>query len=131
MHVSLSRLEEATDGSKRILIFDGQHKATAQLLLGADQLLTRLFLDVDINLLTETNAHAGSTLRQIAFGQSTLRQLNSSIFNERIVQYRQDHKLADDALSFSEQELLTYFKGERNFRTLIFDSIKNSITYDK
>ncbi len=63
LHVSLSRLEEANDGSKHTLIFDGQHKATAQLLLGADQLLTRLFLDIDINLLTETNAHAGSTLR--------------------------------------------------------------------
>lgn len=130
LHVSLSRLEEANDGSKRIMIFDGQHKATAQLLLGADRLLTRLFLDVDVNLLTETNAHAGSTLRQIAFGQSTLRQLNSSIFNERIVQYRQDHNLADDSLAFSEQELLTYFKGDRNFKTLVFDSIKNSITYD-
>ena len=129
LHVSLSRLEEV-NGIQRILIFDGQHKATAQLLLGTDQLLTRLFLDADINLLTETNAHAGSTLRQIAFGQSTLRQLNSSILNERIVQYRQDHKLPEDDLSFSEQELLTYFKGERNFKTLIFDSIKNSITYD-
>ncbi len=46
------------------------------------------------------------------------------------MQYRQDHKLLDDDLSFSEQELVTYYKGEKNFKTLIFDSIKNSITYD-
>lgn len=129
LHVSLSRLEE-DGGNTFIRMFDGQHKATAQLLLGADYLLTRLFLEVDVKRLTETNAHAGSTLRQIAFGQSTLRQLNSSILNERVVQYRQDHKLPDDDLSFSEQELVVYYKGEKNFKTLIFDSIKNSITYD-
>jgi hypothetical protein len=129
LHVGLSRLEEV-DGNTFVRVFDGQHKATAQLLLGADHLLTRLFLDVDIKRLTETNAHAGSTLRQIAFGQSTLRQLNSSILNERVIQYRQDHKLPDDDLSFSEQQLVTYYKGEKNFKTLIFDSIKNSITYD-
>lgn len=130
LHVSLSRLEDTTADETFIRIFDGQHKATAQLLLGADCLITRLFLEVDVKRLTETNAHAGSTLRQIAFGQSTLRQLNSSILNERVVQYRQDHKLPDDDLSFSEQELVTYYKGEKNFKTLIFDSTKNSITYD-
>lgn len=40
LHISLARIDEG-----KIRIFDGQHKAVAQLLLGARKLVIRIFLD--------------------------------------------------------------------------------------
>jgi len=44
---------------KKIKTFDGQHKAVAQFLLGAKKLLVRVFLEPNIDRLTETNTNAG------------------------------------------------------------------------
>ena len=65
LHISLARL----DGD-RIMIFDGQHKAVAQIMLGTKALLVRLFLNTDVDRMIETNTTAGSKLKQIAFDKS-------------------------------------------------------------
>jgi hypothetical protein len=124
LHISLARINDG-----KITVFDGQHKAVAQILLGNRKLLLRLFLDPNIDRLTETNTNAGSSLRQIAFDKSIMRQLNYTLYNERIKRYQQEHKLTEDNFDFSEQQLVEYFKGENvNIKKYIIDSIKHNIT---
>ena len=53
LHISLARLE-----GNRIMIFDGQHKAVAQIMLGAKALIVRLFIDTDVDRMIETNTTA-------------------------------------------------------------------------
>ena len=125
LHLSLARIND-----NKIKIFDGQHKAVAQILLGSKKLLLRLFISPNIDRLTETNTNAGSTLRQIAFDKSIMRQLNNVLYYERIKKYQSDHNLKEDDLSFSEQKLVEYFKGENiNLKKYIIESVKHNITY--
>lgn len=58
-----------------------------------------------------------------------MRQLHNTLYGERIRKYQTDHQLAEDEFSFSEQQLVEYFKGEANIKKYIIDSIKNSITH--
>ena len=124
LHLSLGRICEG-----KILIFDGQHKAVAQIMLGVKKLVLRLFIDPDIERLIETNTNAGSKLKQIAFDKSIVRQLHDTLYGERLRKYQFDHNLSADDYSFSEQQVVEYFKGERgNIRSYIINSQKNSIT---
>jgi hypothetical protein len=127
LHLSLARLNE-----NKIQVFDGQHKAAAQILLGSKKILLRLFIDTNVDRLTETNTNAGSSLRQIAFDKSIMRQLNNTLYFEKIKKYQIDHSLSEDCFDFSESQLVEYFKGENvNIKKYIIDSIKHSITYSK
>jgi hypothetical protein len=127
LHLSIARLND-----NKIQIFDGQHKAAAQILLGSKKILTRLFIDPNVDRLTETNTNAGSSLRQIAFDKSIMRQLNNILYFEKIKKYQEDHGLSSECFDFSEEQLAAYFKGENvNIRKYIIDSIKHSITYSK
>ena len=124
LHISLARLDNG-----KIKVFDGQHKAVAQIMLGTKQLLVRLFIHTDVDRMIETNTTAGSKLKQIAFDKSIVRQLHDTLYNERIRKYQLDHALAEDNYSFSEANLVDHFKGERgNIRAYIINSQKNLIT---
>lgn len=122
LHLTLARI----DGN-RIKVFDGQHKAVAQILLGNRNICVRLFINPDVNKLTETNTNAGSKLRQIAFDKSVMRQLNNTLYLERVKKYQEDHGLNSDDFSFSEVQLCDYFKGE-NLKKYVIDAVKSSIT---
>lgn len=124
LHLSVARIE-----NNKLKIFDGQHKTAAQILLGIRKIPLRVFINPDIDRLIETNTNAGSILRQIAFDKSIMRQLNNTLYFERVKKYQLDHNLMSDDFSFSEQQLVEYFKGEYNLKKYISDSIKNSITY--
>jgi hypothetical protein len=125
LHIALARIID-----NKISIFDGQHKAVAQILLNNRKLLLRLFLNPNIDRLTETNTNAGSTLRQIAFDKSIMRQLNNTLYNERIKEYQKLHNLSEDCYDFSEQQVVDQFKGESvNIRKYIIDSLKDVITH--
>lgn len=124
LHLSLARIDE-----DKIKIFDGQHKAVAQIMLGVRSLVLRLFIAPDVDRLIETNTNAGSKLKQIAFDKAIVRQLHDTLYGERLRKYQQDHFLDEDDFSFSEQRLVDYFKGERgNIKLYIINSQKNSIT---
>ena len=91
-----------------------------------------MFLDPNVDRLTETNTNAGSTLRQIAFDKSIMRQLNNTLYSERVKKYQTAHILKEDDYSFSEQQLIDFFKGDgANIKKYIIDSIKHSITNAK
>ena len=118
--------------NKKIKLFDGQHKTTAQIFLGTKQIVIRLFINPNVDRLIETNTNAGSTLRQISFDKSIMRQLNNTLYAEKIKQYQTAHALSDDDYSFSEQQLIDFFKGEKaNVKKYVIDSIKHVITRDE
>lgn len=121
LHLTLARIDAG-----KIKVFDGQHKAVAQILLGARTVFVRLFINPDVNRLIETNRNAGSSLRQIAFDKAIMRQLNDTLYRERVRQYQIAHHLPEDDQSFSEQQLCDFFKGE-NIKKYITDGIKRAV----
>jgi hypothetical protein len=119
------------DNSLKVQVFDGQHKAVAQILLGVRQLPFRLFINPNLNLLLEANTNAGTTLKQVAFDQATQRFLGSTLYWEKIDEYRQVSHRSPDDMSFSEQDLVNYFQGERReVSRYIIDDVRVSIMYD-
>ena len=128
LHVALARINTIEDTSK-ILVFDGQHKTTAQILLGVEKIPIRIFIGSDPDLLLTANTNAGDTLRQVAFDKSIKRRLGHCIFTDRITRYQNDHELSDDDHNFTEKDLVTYFKGEhREMKKYIHDTVRDSVT---
>lgn len=126
LHLSLARIDDG-----KIKIFDGQHKAVAQIMLGARNVVVRLFIEPDVDRLVETNTIAGSKLKQIAFDKAIVRQLHDTLYAEKLRKYQKDHFLDEDDFSFSEQNLVNHFRGERgNVKLYIINSQKNAITHN-
>ena len=124
LHLSLARIDDG-----KIKIFDGQHKAVAQIMLGVRNVVVRLFIEPDVDRLVETNTIAGSKLKQIAFDKAIVRQLHDTLYAERLRKYQKDHFLDEDDFSFSEQNIANHFRGERgNVKLYIINSQKNAIT---
>jgi len=129
LHVSLGWLA-STPGGSPVKVFDGQHKATAQVLLGVRALPMRIFVDPDLDLLLTTNTNAGTGLRQVAFDKSVQRRLGSSLFTDRMDRYRQERNLPEDDETFSERDLVQFFKGEsREVRRYAIDNVRAAITH--
>lgn len=131
LHVVLAWCRMDQSGRVRIQVFDGQHKAAAQILLGVRQIPARIFLDPDIDLLLTTNTNAGTTLRQVAFDKSVQRHLGSSLYLDRVQKYQKAHGLKEEDYSFSEEDLVRFFRGEnREMRRYIVDAVRDGITND-
>ena len=132
LHISLGWIEtDDQQHAPKVRIFDGQHKAAAQVLLGVKRLPVRVFVNPDIDVLLTTNTNAGTTLRQVAFDKSVQRHLGSALYLDRIQRYRSDSGLADDAYLFSEKDLVNYFRGEsREVKRYALDSVRDGITHD-
>jgi hypothetical protein len=130
LHVALGWIGTAEFPEAKVRVFDGQHKAAAQILLGARHLPVRIFVDPNFDVLLTTNTNAGTTLRQVAFDKSVQRRLGSSIFLDRITRYREEKGLQDDDESFSERALVEHFKGEQRAVTrYVLDGVRNAITH--
>lgn len=131
LHVSLGWiLLEEKNNKGRIRIFDGQHKAAAQVLLGVKELPVRVFLNPDRDVLLTTNTNAGTTLRQVAFDKSVQRHLGSALYLDRVERYQKERNIKDDVYSFSEKDLVKHFKGEsKEMKRYILDAVRGSITH--
>lgn len=86
LHVALAWVNTTNGNTANIQVFDGQHKAAAQILLGVRILLVRVFINPDTDVLLTANTHAGTTLRQVAFDKSVQRGLGSSLLADRMDQ---------------------------------------------
>lgn len=140
LHIALGRLltkvqpnDIAEDSQlNKVFIFDGQHKAAAQILLGTKKLPVRIFINPDLDILLATNTNAGDQLRQVAFDKSVKRQLGHTLFTDRISRYQRDKNLSEDEESFSEQDLINHFRGEsREVKRYILDYVRDGITQDR
>ena len=131
LHVGLAWWTAKDDGAGNLKLFDGQHKAAAQILLGAKELPVRVFVDPSVNVLIQTNTNAGSSLRQVAFDKAVMRHLGSTLYGDRLKQYQKMHNLPEDDFSFSEQDLVHHFRGERRqMQRFILDAQRNAIARD-
>ncbi len=131
LHVALGWWAPDEDGAGPIKVFDGQHKAAAQILLGVRELPVRVFVEPDTNVLLQANTNAGGKLRQVAFDAAVMRHLGSTLYLERINQYRSMRGLSADDYSFSEQDLVRFFRGERReMERYIVDAQRDAVTHD-
>lgn len=131
LHAPLGWIEvDGGEEETRVRIFDGQHKAAAQVLLGVKNLPVRIFINPDLDILLKTNMNAGTTLRQVAFDKSVQRHLGSTLYIERVEKYQAEHNMSEDNYSFSESDLVKYFRGEsREVKRYILDALRDSITH--
>lgn len=130
LHISLAWIDLQDGSSSRVKVFDGQHKAAAQILLGARRLPVRVFINPDADILLTTNTNAGTTLRQVAFDKSVQRRLGSALYIDRIQRFQEETRRSEDDFNFSERDLLKYFKGEsREIRRYILDAVRDSVTH--
>ena len=129
LHVTLGWIQTMQADETKVYVFDGQHKAAAQVLLGTRTLPVRIFIDPDTDDLLTANTNAGTTLRQVAFDKSVQRNLGSSILSNRIDRYREELGIEPGKEEFSERDLISHFKGEGiAMRRYIVDRVRNSIT---
>ena len=86
LHVGLAWWAPEEDGTGKIKMFDGQHKAAAQILIGSRKLPVRVFVEPDLNVLLQANTNAADKLRQVAFDTAVMRHLGSTLYAERVKQ---------------------------------------------
>lgn len=130
LHPPLGWVDLENGNLSKVKIFDGQHKAAAQVLLGVRALPVRVFINPDPDILLKTNMNAGTTLRQVAFDKSVQRHLGSALYIERVDKYKTEHNLLDHDFNFTERDLLKYFKGEsREIKRYVLDAVRDSITH--
>ena len=91
LHVCLARIEEVGEengcAKVKVLLFDGQHKAVAQIYNERKHLLLRIFINGDKEILKETNWRAHTDLRQIEFFRSIAARVGSGLFAEKFKEY--------------------------------------------
>ncbi len=71
----------------KVYLFDGQHKAAAQIWAGRDAIECKIYISPSVKVLKETNLIAHDKLRQMPFFTSVLIKKWSSIFYEEWNQY--------------------------------------------
>jgi hypothetical protein len=131
LHVALAWWAPQGDGAGPVKVFDGQHKAAAQILLGVKELPVRIFVEPDTKVLLDANTNAAGKLRQVAFDTAVMRHLGSSLYIDRMNEYRKHRGLPADDYSFSEADLVNFFRGERKeMARYIVDSQRDAVTHD-
>ncbi len=131
LHISLGWINIENNAETKVKIFDGQHKAAAQVLLNIKEIPVRIFINPDEDVIIKTNFRAGTVLEQIAFDKSIQRHLGNTLYFDRVKQYQQEMKLEENNFNFSERDLVNYFKGEsRELKRYILDSVRDGVTRD-
>ena len=129
LHISLGYIETNENNESQVKLFDGQHKAAAQILLGTREIPVRIFIDPDKDRIIETNFNAGTTLKQVAFDKSIQRHLGSALYQDRVERYQKQTGRPSDDFAFSEKALITFYKGDsREMKRYILDAVKDAIT---
>ena len=125
--------ESGANGAQgEVKIFDGQHKAAAQILLGVRSIPVRVFIEPNTDVLLQANTNAGGKLKQVAFDAAVMHHLGSSLYLERVDQYRQMRGLEESDFAFSEHDLVNFFRGEkREMLKYIIDAQRDSVIRDE
>lgn len=125
LHISLGYIENAKEGVSEVKLFDGQHKAAAQIMLGAREIPVRIFINPHKDKIRKTNLRAGTTLKQVAFDIAIQRQFGNKLYWDTIERYQKATGRSADDFSFSEKELTNFFRSEsREIKKYILDAVK-------
>ena len=109
LHIALGYIDNLETGKSAIKLFDGQHKAAAQIMLGTKAIPIRVFVDPDKEMIRKTNFNAGTTLRQVAFDKSVQRHLGSKMYRDRVERYQVEMNRDANDFSFSEKVLINFY----------------------
>jgi len=125
---SLAHLNfEQNSGKGRVMLFDGQHKAAAQLFLGNRRLYVRVFLNADRKVLKATNFGAHTKLAQIHFPMAIQDKVGHDIFRPALENYlnaypeRSSIKEASYFRTLGKEErseMRAHFQGYLRFRAI-------------
>ena len=124
---SLAILGKDNDGSEKILVFDGQHKAAAQLYVRSKKLFVRVFLDVDKSRIKRTNFRAHTLLAQIHFPQLISDKVGHDLFILEFEPYLEATREEEgsEILFLKGEEISEEYRGYLanwlKYRTLISD----------
>lgn len=124
---SLAILDVDNNGDERILVFDGQHKAAAQLYVRSPRLFVRVFVDADKSKIKRTNFRAHTLLAQIHFPQLISDKVGHDLFTIEFEPYLETVDRDDGSeLSFLKKEEISeeyrrYLANWLKYRTLIGD----------
>ena len=95
LHVCLARIERIADEGEyikvKVLLFDGQHKAVAQIYNGRRSLPVRIFLKYDKEKLKAVNFRAHTELVQMEFFRSITARVGSGLFADKFKDYLNKH----------------------------------------
>lgn len=105
---SLAYLSLDSEKKGKIKLFDGQHKAAAQLINGSDKLFVRVFINPDLDLIKKTNYRAHTKLSQVHFPQLISDKVGHSIFEEEFTSYCANA----DILKDSEKKFIDTLSSE-------------------
>ena len=83
-----------SEGKAPILVFDGQHKAAAQLYARRDRLFVRVFVNHSRDRLKETNYRAHTKLAQVHFPQLVNDRVGADLFKEEFDRFIQGADLS-------------------------------------
>jgi len=104
---------EGVSSRGKILLFDGQHKAAAQMYVGRPRLFVRVFLNPDKSQLKETNFRAHTRLAQIHFPQLVEDRVGDDLFLEEFNRFLANADLARKSEhSFFREYLPHSLRGE-------------------
>jgi len=122
---SLAILDVDDSGEGRIMVFDGQHKAAAQLYVRSQRLFVRTFVDIEKAKIKRTNFRAHTLLAQIHFPQLISDKVGHDLFALDFEPYLEAVDWGDGSeLSFLKREEIPeeyrgYLANWLKYRTLI------------
>lgn len=114
------------EGKGKIMLFDGQHKAAAQLYIGRPNLFVRVFINADKGKLKEINFRAHTKLSQIRFPQLVNDRVGADLFSEEFDRYvvQADRAKKSEQTFFSEldyqqrSDFRSYFQSYLRYEIL-------------
>jgi hypothetical protein len=120
---SLAHMEvNGSSAPSKVMLFDGQHKAAAQLFNNRKRLFTRVFLNTNISLLKDTNFRAHTILAQIHFPDIVEDKVGRDLFKEAFDVYLTQ----TDPNQGSEEQFIYSLEQGADYR----DHLKRFIKYE-
>ncbi len=90
LHVALGRISAEPGDVAKVLVFDGQHKMAAQIMLGRREIPLRVFIDPDTERLKAVNRRAHKELRQVEFFRAVIDTLGDDVWGKEFARYLED-----------------------------------------
>lgn len=102
---SLATFDLTSSGKAKIMVFDGQHKAAAQLYLRSKMLFLRVFVNIDKAKIKKTNLRAHTIVAQIHFPKLIQDKVGHDLFSVEFEPFadKTDHTKSSE-LSFIKQD---------------------------
>ena len=111
---------DAYNNKGKIILFDGQHKAAAQLYLGNSKLFTRVFVNVDIDKIKQANFRAHTVVAQIHFPDFIQDKIGHDLLKLEFDSYRDN----SDYPSNSEDKFIQVSAVSDDYRRYLYSYLK-------